>query len=76
MPQTTAERQRAFRQRQLDRIAELEAQAVILRARAESAESALAAASEEIERLAGMTCQHPAAAVDGGRCAACGHDVW
>ncbi len=73
---TVAERQRAFRLRQADRIAELEAVVGDLRDRAESAELALTAANDEIERLAGLACRHPAAAVDGGRCAACGQDVW
>jgi hypothetical protein len=66
---TTAERQRAFRQRQADRIAPLEAELADVR-------SQLADALTEAERLAAQQCRHPAAAVDGGTCHACGNDVW
>ena len=30
----------------------------------------------EAEHLAAQQCKHPAAAVDGGHCHACGTDVW
>ena len=59
---TIAERQRAFRQRQADRTAALEAANAELRA--------------ECERLAATQCKHPSAAIDGGTCRACGTEVW
>ena len=80
---TTAERQRAFRRRQAERIAGLEATAAELQDMASdledrlaTSEAALATANAEIERLAGLACKHPSAAVSGGRCQACGADVW
>jgi len=36
----------------------------------------LAHALAEAERVAAQRCKHPAAAVDGGHCHACGTDVW
>ena len=66
---TTAERQRVFRRRQIDRIAALEQENARLRAD-------LAGALAEAERLAAQRCKQPAAAVDGGTCHACGNDVW
>jgi multidrug resistance efflux pump len=73
---TTAERQRAFRQRQADRTAALEAANAELRAEADGLRADLADALAETERLAAQQCKHPAAAVDGGTCRACGNDVW
>jgi hypothetical protein len=69
---TTAERQRAFRQRQADRTAALEAANAELRAEADGLRADLADALAETERLAAQQCKHPAAAVDGGTCRACG----
>jgi hypothetical protein len=69
MAMTTAERQRAFRRRQTDRIAALEHENAQLRA-------ALDDALAEAARLAGQACRHPAAAVDAGRCHACNSDIW
>jgi hypothetical protein len=69
MAATTAERQRAFRQRQTDRIATLEQENARLRAD-------LADALAEAERLTTQACRHPAAAIDGSTCRACGTDVW
>jgi hypothetical protein len=66
---TTAERQRAFRQRQADRIATLEAALADVRGQ-------LADALAKTSRLTAQQCKHPAAAVDGGYCQACGTDVW
>jgi hypothetical protein len=66
---TTAERQRAFRRRQTDRIATLEQENARLRAD-------LADALAEAGRLAGQACRHPAAAVEAGTCHACGDDIW
>jgi hypothetical protein len=68
MAATTAAQQQAFRRRQTERIATLERDNAQLRAD-------LAAALAETERLAAQQCKHPAAAVDGGRCHACGTDV-
>ena len=69
MTVTTAERQRAFRRRQTDRIATLEQENAQLRA-------ALTDVLAEAERLAPTACKHPAAAVDGGHCHACDIDIW
>jgi hypothetical protein len=69
MAMTTAERQRAFRRRQIDRIATLEHENARLRAD-------LADAQAETERLAAQQCKHPAAAVDAGHCHACNSDIW
>jgi hypothetical protein len=66
---TTAERQRAFRRRQAERIAALEQEDARLCAD-------LADALAETERLAAQQCKHPAAAVDGGTCRACGTELW
>ena len=73
---TTAERQRAFRQRQADRTAALEAANAELRAEADGLRADLADALAEAERLADQQCRHPAVAVDGGTCRACGTDIW
>jgi hypothetical protein len=69
MAQTTAERQRAFRRRQVERIAALEHENARFRAD-------LTDVLAEAERLAAQQCRHPAAAVDGGHCHACGNDKW
>ena len=74
-PKTTAERQRAFRQRQADRTAALEAANAELRAEADGLRADLADALAEAECLAARQCKHPAPAVDGGTCRACGTDV-
>ena len=65
MPKTTAERQRAWRDRRARIIAALEADNAQLR-------DALA----EAERLAAQQCKHPAAAVEGSHCRACDTEVW
>ncbi len=69
MAAKTAERQRAFRRRQIERIAALEQETARLRAD-------LAAALAEAGRLTAQACKHPAAAVDAGSCGACGTDLW
>lgn len=69
MPKTTAERQRAWRDRRARLIAALEADNAQLR-------DALADALAEAERLAAQQCKHPAAAVEGSHCRACDTDVW
>ena len=69
MAATTAERQRAFRRRQIERIATLEQENAHLRAD-------LADALAEAERLAARQCKHPVAAVDGSTCRAYGTDIW
>lgn len=69
MTMTTVERQRAFRRRQIDRIATLEAELADVR-------SQLTDAQAEVDRLTARQCQHPAAAVEAGTCHACGTEVW
>jgi hypothetical protein len=69
MPETNAERQRAWRQRRARLVAALEAENAQLRAE-------LDAALGEAERLASTVCRHPAAAVDDGTCRACGTEIW
>ena len=76
MTKTNADYQRAHRQRAAERLAELQRENALLLERAELAESALSAAEAETERLSASQCRHPAAVVDGGRCHACGADVW
>ncbi len=76
MPKTNAERQRAWRQRRVGRIAALEAEAAGLRTEAGSLRADLAAALDEAGRLALTACRHPAGGVDGGTCQACGTEVW
>jgi hypothetical protein len=69
MPKTDAERQQAWRDRRARLIATLKQENARLRAD-------LADALAEAGRLAAHQCKHPAAAVDGGTCHACGTDVW
>jgi hypothetical protein len=76
MPRTGAERQRAWRQRQTERITTLEAEAAALRGELHDARADLDAALGEAERLALTACLHPAAAVDAGVCGACGAEIW
>jgi hypothetical protein len=76
MPKTNAERQRAWRQRRTGRIAALEAEAAEMRTELDSTRTDLAAALDEAERLALTACRHPAGAVDGGTCRACGTEIW
>ena len=76
MPKTNAERQRTWRQRRAGRIAALEAEAAEMRTELDSTRTDLAAALDEAERLASTACRHPAGAVDGGMCRACGTEVW
>ena len=72
---TTAERQRAFRQRQADRTTALQAANAELRAEADGLRADLADALAEARSLAGQACKHPAA-VDGSHCHACNSDIW
>ena len=65
MPKTDAERQQAWRDRRARLIATLEQENARLRD-----------ALTEAERLAAQQCKHPAAAVDGNHCHACGTDMW
>jgi hypothetical protein len=65
MPKTGAERQQAWRNRRARLIATLKQENARLRD-----------ALTEAERLAAQQCRHPAAAVDGGHCRACGTDIW
>jgi hypothetical protein len=68
MPKTNAQYQREHRERRTRRLAQLEAENADLRA-------GLDAALAEVERLAASQCRHPAAAVEGGHCHACGTEV-
>lgn len=76
MPKTNADYQREHRQRVAERLGVLERQNVMLAQRLADAESALGVALEENERLSASQCRHPSAVVDGGRCHACGAEVW
>lgn len=76
MAKTNADYQREHRERRSARLAELAAERDTLRAENEGLRDALTAAEAEIDRLAGQACRHPAGAVDGGRCRACGTEVW
>lgn len=58
-----------------DRITELEQANVRLAAEVGSLRAENAGLAAECERLAGLACRHPAGAVDGGHCHACGQDV-
>jgi hypothetical protein len=87
VPKNHAERQRDYRDRQrattchqAQRISELEAaldaRIATLEAERDQLQADLDAAHAEVERLAAAQCKHPAAAVDGGTCRACGQDMW
>jgi hypothetical protein len=76
MPKTSAERQRAWRDRRARLIATLQADHGRLRAELADVRGQLADALAETERLAAQQCRHPAAAVDGNTCHACGTDIW
>ena len=73
---TTAERQRAFRQRQADRAAALVAANAELRAELADIRGQLAGALAQAGQLTTQRCRHPAAAVDAGHCHACNSDIW
>jgi hypothetical protein len=81
---TNAERQQAHRARRAQRLAGLEhanagllAEIASLRQQLARARANLAAMLEEQEQAAAPPqCRHPAEAVDGGACRACGQDVW
>jgi len=76
MPKTGAERHRASRDRRARLIAGLETDSARPRAELANVRGQLADALAETERLAAQQCKHPAAAVDGGHCHACGAEVW
>jgi hypothetical protein len=76
MPKTNADYQREHRQRQARRLAGLQAENASLHTELNSVRAELDAAPAECERLAATACKHPAGAVDGGTCQACGNDVW
>ena len=76
MPKTNAERQATWRQRRAARITALETEAAELRTELDGARADLATALSEAERLASTACRHPAGAVDGGTCRACGTEMW
>jgi hypothetical protein len=76
MPQTGAERQRSWRQRRAHRVSGLEAALAARDTALADLTRALEDAQAENERLRGPACRHPAEAVQGGTCQACGTDVW
>jgi hypothetical protein len=76
MPRTNAERQKAWRQRRAEHAVALEAEVAQLRGKLHDVRAELDAALGEAQRLALTTCRHPAAAVDGGTCRACGAEIW
>jgi hypothetical protein len=76
MPKTNADYQREHRQRQARRLAGLRAENTSLRTELDSVRAELDAALAECERLTATACKHPAGAVDGGTCQACGTEVW
>ena len=75
MAKTHAERQRDYRLRQKRHESELLREQARLRAENERLRQDLAGALAEAERLSALACKHPAGAVDGGRCHACGSDI-
>ena len=87
MPKTHAQRQRDHRDRQnaasrhqVQRLSELEAileaRIAALQAERDRFQADLDTAHAEIERLTAAQCKHPAAALDGGTCRACGTEIW
>jgi hypothetical protein len=77
MPLSGAERQQAFRERRGQALKDARAEIAGLREQLAKAQQDLDAALAEIERLSsGPGCRHPAEAVEGGTCRACGADVW
>jgi hypothetical protein len=82
-PLTGAERQRDWRERHARRTVELEraydsikAENAELRKQLTALKAVLADALADNERLTKPQCRHPAEAVDGGTCRACGTDLW
>jgi DNA repair exonuclease SbcCD ATPase subunit len=76
MPLSNAERQQAFRQRRARALKDARAEIDRLRRQLAEAQQDLDGALAEVERLSSAQCKHPAEAVDGGTCRACGQDVW
>jgi hypothetical protein len=76
MPQTGAQRQSAYRARRAALIGELRSRVAILETGLADSARQLAEARADVERLSSAQCRHPAEAVDGGTCRACGADVW
>lgn len=68
MAQTGAQRQAAWRKRRARRVAALEAENARLTAERDGL-------ADECARLARLACRHPAGAVDGHHCHACGNDI-
>lgn len=86
MAKTHAERQREYRDRVARRLAEehaederrigvLEAALVRVSVERDDARREAEGLAAEVERLSALACRHPAAAVEGGHCHACGADV-
>jgi hypothetical protein len=78
MPKTNAGYQREHRQRQARRLAALETRCAALEAENTALRAELDDAHAEIAHLTATAtqCRHPAAAVDGGTCRACGAEIW
>lgn len=76
MAKTDAQRSAAYRQRRGRRVADLVASEARLRASVADLERQLGDALAEVERLSSAGCKHPAEAVQGGTCQACGSDLW
>jgi len=76
MPKTNAQYQYEHRQRRARRLAGLQAENTTLHTELASVRTELDAALAECERLAAIQCKHPAGAVDGSHCRACGTDLW
>jgi hypothetical protein len=75
MAKTNADYQREHRERQARRLVRLEETNEWLIAELEGTRAELADAVAENERLTALACRHPAGAVEGGHCHACGADV-
>ncbi len=76
MARTGAERQAAFRERRDARRSDLQGENERLRAAVAGLEGRIAWLESECGRLAEAACGHPAMAVRGGTCLACGSEVW
>jgi len=76
MAKTNAEKQRDWRERRTERIAALEAAVAGLEAENESLRAENEGLREALAEAETAQCRHPAGAVSGGTCTACGQDVW
>ena len=76
MARTGAQRQAAFPERRDARRSGVLGENERLRAEVAGLEGRVAWLESECERLAEAACGHPAMAVRGGTCLACGSEVW